>query len=57
MKDIEKSRTNNDINTLLKENKLLKKENEELKDKLYWVILAKNEIYDKYIKNIIKYSK
>ena len=58
MKDIEQSRKRININDiLLKENINLKKENEELKDKLYWVILAKNEIYDKYIKNIIKYSK
>ena len=57
LKDIEIIHKNKDINSLLNENKKLKKENDELKDKLYWVILAKNEIYDKYIKNIIKYSK
>ena len=57
MKDIEQSRKRINNNDIQKENILLKKENEELKDKLYWVILAKDEIYNKYIKNIIKYSK
>ena len=55
--DIELINKNNYINVLLKENKNLKKENKELKDKLYWVINSKNEIYNNYIKNIIKYSK
>tara|TARA_B100000900_G_scaffold342369_1_gene305755 strand:+ start:289 stop:492 length:204 start_codon:yes stop_codon:yes gene_type:complete len=57
LKDIEQSRKKYNINVLIEENKNLKKENKELKDKLYWVILSKNEIYDNYIKNIIKYSK
>ena len=57
MKDIEHINKNNDIKALLNENENLKKENNELKDKLYWVINSKNEIYNNYIKNIIKYSK
>ena len=57
MKDIENIHKNNSINAIINENKNLKKENKELKDKLYWVINSKNEIYNNYIKNIIKYSK
>jgi len=57
MKDIELINKNNDINAILKENKNLKKENNELKNMLYWVINSKNEIYNNYIKNILKYSK
>ncbi len=57
MKDIEIIHKNNDINVLVKENKNLKKENAELKDQLNWMSVAKNEIYDKYIKSILKCSK
>jgi len=57
MKDIELINKNNDIKAILKENKNLKKENNELKNMLYWVINSKNEIYNNYIKNILKYSK
>ena len=47
----------NDVNKLKKENLSLVTENKDLEKRLNDVIKSKNEIYEKYINLIIKYSK
>lgn len=57
MKDILHNIESSDKQLLKKENELLKKEVIDLQNRLKWVIIAKEEIYNKYIKNIIYNSK
>ena len=57
MKDISNNYYLNEISKLKKENEKLKINNTDLKDRLEWVIVAKNEIYSNYIDCILKYCK
>ena len=57
MKDMNRNSNLSEINMLKKENEDLKRQIHDLQNRLNWVIAAKNEIYDKYIKKIINNSK
>lgn len=57
MNDINKQlNKSSELSELRKENEDLKKQINDLQNRLKWVIDSKNEIYDKYIKIIINNS-
>jgi len=57
MKDINRNNNLSELHMLKKENEDLKRQINDLQNRLNWVIVAKDEIYDKYIKHIIYNSK